>query len=61
MLQVFANPHHGLVKSEPDLNADDGEIQGIGKRQPYALLTVLDHAFQGKTRDEKAQCGNAQQ
>src|SRR5882762_7072631 len=57
IMQIAPDAHHGLIEGESGFDAYHGEIEGVSQTQADALLAIFDHAFQGKTRDEKAQAG----
>src|ERR1700736_4375344 len=57
MMQIAADAHHGLIEGKSGFDAYHCEIEGVRQTQTDALLAIFNHAFQGKTRDEKAQAG----
>jgi hypothetical protein len=58
VMEILPDPHEGLVQSQASFNADDGEIEGIGKSQANAILAVPDHPLQYEARQNKPQSGN---
>src|SRR5712671_2586726 len=61
VVQVLAYPHQCLIEGQAGFHADHGEVQRIGQSDADALLTVLDHAFQKKSRNEESKSRNAGQ
>ena len=59
MVQILADAHQGLVEGEAGLNANDGEVEGVGQADADAVLAVFDHALQDEAWQEKAEAGNA--
>src|SRR3984893_11326456 len=57
IMQIAADAHHGLIEGESGFDAYDCEIEGVSQTEANALLAIFNHAFQGKTRDEKPQAG----
>ena len=61
VVQILAHAHQGLIERKPGLDADDGEVEGVGQAQANALLPVANHALQDEARQEEAEAGNADQ
>ena len=59
VMEVLADPHEGLVKSETSLNANDREIEGIGKSEANTILAIPDHALQDESRQNEAESRDA--
>src|SRR5208282_6370797 len=53
--------HQGLVECESGFNANDGEVESVGKRDADATLTVFDHALEKKAGNKETQGGHADQ
>ncbi len=58
VMQILANAHQSLVEGETGLDANDGEVEGIGQAETNAMLPVFDHPLQDKARKEKAEARN---
>jgi hypothetical protein len=58
VMEILSDPHESLVKSQASFDADDGEVEGIGKSQANAILAVPDHALQDEAGQNKPQSCN---
>src|SRR3984885_13235396 len=61
VMQVLADAHQGLVKSQAGFHANDGEIESVRQCNADASLTVFDHALEKETRNKEAQGWDADQ
>src|SRR5208282_5864237 len=57
----LAGAHQRLVEGKAGFDANDGEIESVGKRDADAPLTVPDHALEKEARNKETEGGNADQ
>src|SRR5215831_14088040 len=54
MVEVLPNAHQGLIERQSGLDANDGEVEGIGQSQTDAILPIADHTLQDETGQKEA-------
>src|SRR5271169_4663518 len=61
MAQILAHTRQRLVKRKAGLDANDGEVEGIGQAEANAMLPVSDHALQDEARKKETEAGNTRE
>ena len=59
VVQILAHAHQRLIERKSGLDADDGEVEGVGQAEANALLPVPDHALQDEAGKKESETGNA--